>query len=1002
MSKSIPGLLLFLFLAFSSRAEQPIFNISSAEANPGEIIEIDFHVDNFTNLILAQFSINWDPAVLEFVQVRNINADVNGLSESGSFNLVDFIDEGKIPFVWFEPTTNPESIPDGALFFTLAFEVIGAPCQSTLVAITGDPTEIEVAEDNKVEVGLISNDGTVSVPGVGCSQNITFTGNSVVGSCGSEACIQFTVNNFSEVASMDFALVYNPAILQFDRFQNYAGLSGFGGGNTNSPTPGILRVVWSSLNAENESLPDGTTLFEICFDVIGSGGQTSSITFGNTPPVEIADVNSNIHTVNIIPASITSECAITGHALIAENVCTEPNGITCIDISVNDFEDIIVMQFSINWDPNLFHFHHIEGLNLPELTPDLFGLPPDIAEGQLSVGWFTVESGVTVPDLTTIFTLCLEAVGPAGASSPITFSDIPTEVEFATEDSLLTFGLIHGSADIRLDCEDTICELSYVLTPVSPNCPGESTGSLNLNLDIGSCPCTPTFVWSTNPPVTTEDLIGVPAGTYTVTITCDNIVVASGTISDPAGIGVTSNITHPVPPNPNSGAINITVTGGTPPYNFQWSTTPPVNTEDLLNIPAGTYTVTITDANGCTFVPDPFVVGGDLTAFVTNASCEGSCNGSIALSPSFGTSPYTYVWNTVPIQTMPTLSNLCAGTYCVTITESGGVTRDSCFVVTQPNLNVSASITHDVNENCTGAIDLSITGAVLPVTYMWSNGQTSQDIINLCVEQYCVTITYGAGCTFDTCFNVSGNLALNLDVENASCHNVCDGEIRSEVIGGSGTITYLWSNNATTPDLTNLCPGIYSLTITDASGNTASASHTITAPPALIFTSLTTDPSGPSASDGFISVIASGGVPPYSYQWVGPVPGNGSAMNNLPAGTYQITVIDQNGCEFTDNIELRIDGVPCYEANKIITPNSDGKNDFFIIQCILNDDNHLYIFNRFGGLVYETTNYTNNWTGVDEDNQPVADGGYMWVLEIQNPAGPRILKGTINVLRTAD
>jgi gliding motility-associated-like protein len=93
----------------------------------------------------------------------------------------------------------------------------------------------------------------------------------------------------------------------------------------------------------------------------------------------------------------------------------------------------------------------------------------------------------------------------------------------------------------------------------------------------------------------------------------------------------------------------------------------------------------------------------------------------------------------------------------------------------------------------------------------------------------------------------------------------------------------------------------------------------------------------------------------------------------------------------------------CFEGNKIITPNDDGKNDYFIITCVLNTDNHLFIFNRTGGLVYETNDYTNNWTGVDNDNQLLPDGGYMWVLEISDATGtPAVHKGVVYLLRTAD
>ena len=236
MSKSILGLILALLFAPLLKAEQPIFNIGSLNANPGETVDINFHVDNFTDIISAQFSVNWNPGVLEFKAVKNFNASVNGLSPS-NFNVVDFIAQGKFTFTWFESSLNPITIPDGSLFFTVEFEVIGAPCQSSVIAITNDPLEIEVAEEGEVPVGLVSNDGDVSIPGTNCSENITLLGNSVIGPCGGESCIRFTVENFTTVGAMEFSLSYNPAVLQFDRFQNFAPLLGFGEGNTNLFAP---------------------------------------------------------------------------------------------------------------------------------------------------------------------------------------------------------------------------------------------------------------------------------------------------------------------------------------------------------------------------------------------------------------------------------------------------------------------------------------------------------------------------------------------------------------------------------------------------------------------------------------------------------------------------------------------------------------------------------------------------------------------------------------------
>ncbi len=1009
MSKSILGFLLTLFLVAQSRAEQPIFNISSIDANPGEIVNIDFHVNNFTDIISVQYSVNWNPAVLEFRAVKNFNASVPGLSASVFGTNQALLDQGKLTLSWIESSISPITLPDGSRFYTIEFEVVGDPCDNSTVAITDNPLEIEVAEEGEVSVGLVSNTGQVSVPGSGCVEGINIIGNSVIGTCGSTTCIQFTVENFISVGAMEFSLIYDPAVLEFDRFQNYAPLLTFGDGNTNLLFPGALRVVWFNGNAENDTLPDGTVLFEVCFDVIGSGGQSSQITFGNNPSVMISDIDGNFHTVNITPAVITAQCAIEGFALIADTVCTEPGEIACVNVSVNDFEDIVALQFSMNWDPTLFEFDHVECLGLPGLNSDGFGMPgnPDVQEGELTLSWIDLTlNGVTLPDLSTIFCVCLRAIGPAGSSSIFTFSDNPLEIEIAnSQDSILVPALIQGLAQIRVNCEDS-CALSYTIIPESPDCPGEANGSLDVSLDIGSCNCTPQYIWSFGN-VTTQDLLNVPAGTYTVTITCGTqIVVASGTVTNPISIGVSGTVNHPNPIGTATGSINIEVTGGTPGYTFMWNTTPPSTSEDLNNLLPGTYTVTVTDSEGCTFVSS-FVVGGDLAAQITHISCAGICNGSISLTSAFGTAPYAYLWSHGP--TTPTINGLCAGTYCVTVTDNIGATRDSCFVVNLQSgtpLNVTATIIHDVNENCQGAIDLNVTGSLMPYTFQWSNppGSTNSDIINLCEGEYCVTITHNAVCTFDTCFTVfSGDIGVALNASNPSCNGVCDGQITAVVSGGVAPFTYLWSNNETTQTISNLCAGIYGLTVTDATGNSTVGTRTLTSPPPLVLNFIETDPTDFTTNDGAISVIVNGGTPFYTFQWTGTVSDSTASLNNLPAGTYNIRVTDANGCQATSNRTLVPVGTKCFIGNKLITPNDDGFNDYFILTCIDNLDNHLYIFNRNGGLVYDAENYTNNWNGVDEDNEPVADGGYLWVLEYTDLNGiNQVLKGAVNVLRTAD
>ncbi len=1024
MSKSILGLILSLFLSLQTRAEQPTFNISSFDATPGEIIDVDFNVDNFIDLISVQFSVNWDHTVLQFRTIKNFNSSVPGLSPSVFGATPAMTDNGFFTLGWIESSITQITIPNGSLFFTVEFEVIGSPCESSPVEITNTPLEIEVAEADE-NIGLIANNGEINIPGTGCAQTVSFIGNSVIGACGSNACVQFTVENFITVGSIEFSVLYNPAVLQFDEIKNFAPLPGFNSsGSTNLFAPGVLRVLWFNGNAENDTLPDGTVLFEICFDVIGTGGQSSEITFSPTLPntdlnMTISDIDGNFYPVDMTPAVITAQCQLEGFALIADTICTMPGEPVCFEIKVNDFDDIIAMQFTIKWDSTVFEFDNVGCFGIPGLDATGFGVPGtgDVKDGELWVSWLDLSlQGVTVPDFSTIFCLCLNAVGNAGTSTPITFTDDPLTIDILNaQDSLLEFGLLHGRGEIKLDCDPVTCALSYTLNTLNPNCAGEQNGVLNLTV-IENCPETPTYAWNTTPVTTTQDLTGVGAGIYTVTITLGTtVVIVTDTLFDPAPWTVDASIINPNPPGSATGAVNIlTVTGGTPPYTYQWNTNPVQTTQDIANLLPGTYTVTITDNNGCIFTPEPYNVGAEIAVAITPVSCNGGSNGAINLSVSFGTGPYTYSWNTVPVSTTEDISNLTARQYCVTITDSGGSSRDTCFTVTQPPaLLVTATITHDINENCQGAIDLNVTGGTMPYSYVWNTTpvQTSQDLTQLCGGQYFVTVTDGNGCIVDTCFTVFTGEFISVNLIpiqygsfETSCSNICDGEITSVVSGGVEPFTYHWSNGATTSDISNLCAGTYTLTVTDNTGASTVATIVLDSPPPIIVSFIKTNPSDYVTSDGAISAVPNGGTPPYTFQWTGPVTGNGSALNNVPAGTYTLEITDANGCEFRDSEQLlpEVD-VPCYTGMTVFTPNSDGRNDYFIITCVLDLENHLYIYNRYGGLVYETDDYQNTWIGVDQDNEPLPDGGYLWVLELFRPDGStELVKGTVNLLRTAD
>ncbi len=207
----------------------------------------------------------------------------------------------------------------------------------------------------------------------------------------------------------------------------------------------------------------------------------------------------------------------------------------------------------------------------------------------------------------------------------------------------------------------------------------------------------------------------------------------------------------------------MTVSGGTSPYTYAWSNS--ATTQDLANVGAGTYTVTVTDANACTKTVSATVSntgGPSLSKTQVNVLCNGNSTGSIDLTVTGGTSPYTYAWSNSA--TTQDISNLAAGTFTVTVTDANACTAVISTTITQPSALALSSTQVNVlcNGNATGSIDLTVSGGTSPYTYAWSNSATTQDISNLTAGTYTVTVTDANACTKTLSATITQPSALTL------------------------------------------------------------------------------------------------------------------------------------------------------------------------------------------------------------------------------------------------
>jgi|GEM_PF-1214577 len=444
-----------------------------------------------------------------------------------------------------------------------------------------------------------------------------------------------------------------------------------------------------------------------------------------------------------------------------------------------------------------------------------------------------------------------------------------------------------------------------------PNCYQGTDGSAQLSVAGGTAPYT--YSWNTTPVQTTRDLFNVGKGTYQVTVTDAQGCVAttSVTIDEPPLLVPT--ITSKDDPNcyqGTDGSAQLSVAGGTAPYTYSWNTTPVQTTRDLFNVGKGTYQVTVTDAQGCVAttsvtIDEPPLLVPTITS-KDDPNCYQGTDGSAQLSVAGGTAPYTYSWNTTPVQTTRDLFNVGKGTYQVTVTDAQGCVATTSVTIDEPALLV-ATITSQSNVVCngtpSGSAQLGVTGGTAPYTYLWSDGSTAQNLSGVKAGTYTVTVTDAQNCTATTSVTITQPALLLASVRNKGdvfCHGGSNGYINMGVRGGVQPYTYSWSNGATTQNLSGLAAGTYTLTVTDAQGCIATASASITQPEKLVGSLVsTTNVSCFGGTDGTVTISVTGGTTtsPYNFSW-----SNGATTQNLanvPAGSYTVTITDANLCTTT-------------------------------------------------------------------------------------------------------
>ena len=530
--------------------------------------------------------------------------------------------------------------------------------------------------------------------------------------------------------------------------------------------------------------------------------------------------------------------------------------------------------------------------------------------------------------------------------------------------------------------------ITTVVTTAS--CIGSTDGAIDVTTSGGTPPYS--YSWSSGP--TTEDLSGVTAGTYTLTITDAVGCIYSEDITIPSlppiTIGLASLQNEEC--GTENGAINITVTGGSGSYGFDWDTGD--DTEDISGLSAGDYSVTVTDANGCT-ASEMYTLINDVSAcsefcyldaeaVITDEEC-GNGLGALDVTVTDATFPYTVVWGDG--ETTEDLINLSAGDYTITINDANGCEHIETFTVGNETYTLDLSSSTISDENCgngDGSIDITVVGGTLVYTYLWSTGATTEDISGLSAGTYSVEVTDGNGCSFETSFVVSNNTGT-MDYTAVVANEICgsgNGGINLTVTGAVLPISYAWSSGPTSEDLSGLSAGTYSCIVTDGSGCTMETEEftILNGAGTLDILSIVTANENCDNDMGSIDLTIIGGSAPYSYSWS--TAATTEDVSGLSEGTYDCTITDDIGCTVS--------------TGDIVIYNAPGDLDVEV--DIVTDE----VCGNGEGAIFVTTSggtapYAYSWSdaSTSEDNTDLSAGSY--TLTVTDDVGC-----TIEITETVD
>lgn len=518
-------------------------------------------------------------------------------------------------------------------------------------------------------------------------------------------------------------------------------------------------------------------------------------------------------------------------------------------------------------------------------------------------------------------------------------------------------------------CSIAFSQISLTSTVSNVSCFGGGNGSATVTATGGTGPYTYTWIPTNS---TSSILVLVPAGIYTV-IAEDAVANTSTlvvTITEPPAITTVITQTNVSCFGGSNGGASAIVNGGTPPYMYSWSAGNVNVPQVVTGLYAGTYTCSVTDANGCVSSKTVTITQPTQLNAITNSNnvkCFGTSTGTIAVSANGGTAPYTYLWPVFP-STLAIVPNVPVGNYSVTVTDANGCTITQTVAVIQPTqLNAATSSTNaSCFGACNGSAKVTVFGGAGAYSFAWNTAPTVMTSLapNLCTGIYQCNITDANNCVLTKTVAITQppQMTLNITFTNATCINSCNGSATSSITGGTGPYTYQWlqqgiGTTSTLSSISNLCPGTHTLVVNDAGGCSTADLFTITSIGTMPNTTVTLTPTNETcfqSCDGSIDLAITGSNPgPFNYQW-----SNGATTQdvfNLCTSDNWVTITDGGSNCMSLQAFVNYTGINCgtISGNVFMDLNSNciknsGEYSLSYGSVIVNPGNRLGYVNSMG------------------------------------------------------